>query len=186
MTGTSGVGQLGAAFDRYVTSLREAWTRTDVAKRADACRRAMEVLLAGDDPEWAAAVQRVASGERKVELYRDPDHGFIQMAHQYRPGHGSPPHGHGDRGWVVYGVQLGRVEIATYRPTGADPPLRVERAEVLAAGEARAYLPGEMHSTRMVAGEGAAGTAVVLRMLSEDLSKLDRLHYDWRDVADRT
>lgn len=183
--GRSAAEELGPAFDRYVTGLRDAWAGPDGAHRAEACRRAMEALLTSDDPAWAAAVERVASGERKVELYRDPDHGFIQMAHQYRPGHGSPPHGHGEGGWVVYGVQRGRVEIATYRPSGADPALRVDRAEVLAAGEARAYLPGQLHSTRMVTGEGAAGTAVVLRMLSEDLSKLERAHYEWRDVADR-
>lgn len=144
----------------------------------------MEELLASDDPGWAAAVERVAVGEPKVELYRDPDCGFVQMAHQYRPGHNSPPHGHGAAGWVVYGVQRGRVAIGTYEPTGTDPALRVARMEVLAGGDARAYLPGELHSTRMVAGEGEAGTAVVLRLLSEDLSTVERGRYEWQDVVD--
>lgn len=179
------VDRLGPAFSTYVDRLRSAWAVDDFPARGDACRRAMEALLASDDPAWAAAVDRVAGGEPKVELYRDPVLGFVQMAHQYRAGHGSPPHGHGDGGWVVYGVQRGEVEIATYRPSGGRPALAVDRSEVLRSGQARAYLPGELHSTRMVAGEGPAGTAVVLRLLSEDLSKLDRLRYEWQDVAAR-
>lgn len=180
----SAAQQLGPAFERYVGQLRQAWTRRAVPDRAESCRRAMEELLASDDPGWAAAVERVATGEQKVELYRDAECGFVQMAHPYRRGHNSPPHGHGAAGWVVYGVQRGRVAIGTYEPTGTDPALRAARVEVLARGEARAYLPGELHSTRMEAGEGQAGTAVVLRLLSEDLSRVERLHYEWQDVVD--
>lgn len=174
---------LGPTFAEYVTQLRFAWRLPAVAERAESCRLAMEQLFDSADPVWSAAMDRVAGEDRPAELYRDPDFGFIQMAHPYHPGHNSPPHGHGVDGWVVYGVQRGRVEIATYQAADSDPPLRTSRSELLGAGEARMYLPGELHSTRMVSGEGAEQTAVVLRLLSEDLSRLDRRRFGWQDVA---
>lgn len=104
------------------------------------------------------------------------------MAHPYPSGHASPPHGHGEGAWVVYGVQSGSVEICTYEQTGGEPQLKMSRSEVLHPGEARIYGPGELHSVRLVS-EGPAGAGVVLRLLSEDLSKLDRPRYAWQDVA---
>ena len=181
--GTLTLQTLGPAFGRYVELLQGAWSDRPISDRAEMCRQAMEGLFRAEDPSWQSAVEQVAAAEKPVELYGDPILGFIQMAHPYRAGHASAPHGHGAGGWVVYGVGRGRVEIATYEVGGGSPPLRVVRSEVLAAGEARVYLPGELHSTRMVEGEGPGDTAVVLRLLSEDLSKLDRIRYEWQDVA---
>lgn len=174
---------LGPVFRDYAARLREAWQSDRIPDRAEGCRRAMERLLGSADPACIEVMDRVAQSERPVELFRDPGLGVIQMAHPYRPGHNSPPHGHGAGGWVVYGVQRGRVEIATYDRTGGDPPLRLSRSEVLGPGQARVYLPGELHSTRMISGEGEPEAAVVLRFLSEDLSKLDRHRYGWQDVS---
>lgn len=177
-------GPLGAVFADYVRELRAAWAEEELPDRADRCRRAMERLLACREDVWVSAMDEVAAAERPVELFRDGGAGFIQMAHPYRAGHASSPHGHGPGAWVVYGVQRGRVEMATYEETGGEPPLRTVVSEVLEAGRACAYLPGEMHSTRAVTGvpDGVA-TAVVLRLLSEDLSRLKRPRYAWHDVA---
>ncbi len=181
--GTLTLETLGPAFGGYLELLQAAWSDSTIADRAEICRHAMEGLFRAEDPAWQSAVEQVAAAEKPVELYRDPTLGFIQMAHPYRSGHASAPHGHGAGGWVVYGVARGRVEIATYELGGGNPPLRVVRSEVLGPGEARVYLPGELHSTRMVEGEGPGRSAVVLRLLSEDLSKLDRRRYEWQDVA---
>jgi predicted metal-dependent enzyme (double-stranded beta helix superfamily) len=180
---TSTAERLGPAFADYVARLQAAWSTDDIPERAESCRQAMERLLGSEEPEWIAEMDRVAQAERPVELYRDASTGFIQMAHPYRPGHASPPHGHGAGAWVVYGLQRGEVEIATYRRTGGDPPLEISRSEVLGPGEARTFLPGELHSVRLVSEARAGGPGVVLRLLSEDLSKLDRPRYEWQDVV---
>jgi len=177
-------GALGEVFADYVRELRAAWAEEDIPERAYRCRRAMERLLASKEGAWVSAMDEVALAERPVELYRDGAAGFIQMAHPYRPGHATSPHGHGPGAWVVYGVQRGQVEMATYEETGDEPPLRTLASEVLEAGRACTYLPGEIHSTRAVTGvSGDAATAVVLRLLSEDLSRLRRPRYGWHDVA---
>jgi hypothetical protein len=177
-------GTLGTVFADYVGELRAAWAEEDIPERADRCRRAMEHLLASKEGAWISAMDEVAVAERPVELYRDGGAGFIQKAHPYRPGHATSPHGHGPGAWVVYGVQRGQVEMATYEETGGEPPLRTVASEVLEAGRACVYLPGDMHSTRAVTGASdGAVTAVVLRLLSEDLSRLKRPRYGWQDVA---
>lgn len=180
---TSTPEQFGSAFADYLERLQAAWGDDELSSRADRCRAAMKSLLAATDPAWLAAMDRVACSDRPVELYRDRDAGFVQMAHPYPSGHASPPHGHGDGAWVVYGVQRGEVEIATYEQTGAEPPLKMSLSELLHPGDARIYGPGELHSVRLVSEGPEGGPGVVLRLLSEDLSKLDRPHYGWQDVA---
>lgn len=178
----------GPRFAAYIDELRSAWETEEVTLRAQLCRKAMENLLLSTDETWLAFIDDLASKPDARELYRDPSFGFIQMAHSYSLDHATPPHGHGDGGWVVYGVQRGSVEIATYEPTG-DQSERVKLAEskCMTPGMAQAYLPGELHSTRTMTTEAdnSHGT-IVLRFLSEDLSKLKRSRYRWEDVVTST
>ena len=61
--------------------------------------------------DWLATLHRDAPGNR--ELYRDPMHGFVLLAHTEYEGLYRPPHDHG-RGWVIYAIQQGEIEMGTY------------------------------------------------------------------------
>lgn len=169
--------ELGLA--AYVDELRAAWAGPE-ADRPQRCAAAMGRLLAGaETAPWVGLVD--ASEEGRAELYSDPEFGFTQLAHRYGPDHKTPPHDHGP-GWVVYGVCRGRVTIATYEVasgTDDDAVLRVADAPVLEPGMAKPYLPGQIHSTEA----RAKGDSIVLRFLSQDLSRVPRHRYSWDQIG---
>jgi len=127
------------------------------------------------DESWIAGL--LADKPAGRELYRDADHGFIQMGHFHRAGHHNAPHDHGPC-WVVYGVYEGEVEIATYRRTddgsvAGKAFLEVAGSRLLKPGIAYEYLSGEIHSTRCL-----SDGAIVMRFLSADLEKVSRGRYN--------
>lgn len=133
------------------------------------CRRHLEELLqAPATEEWLAALHRDAPASR--ELFRDPTRGFVLLAHTERAGLHRPPHDHG-RAWVIYGVQHGEVEMGTYGRT-KDPTGKVRlvkrESTVLRPGEAKVFLPGDIHDTRCLSGQ-----ALLLRFTERDLTKED-------------
>lgn len=105
------------------------------------------------------------------ELYRDGTHGFVLLAHSEPTGLYRPPHDHG-RGWVIYALQRGEMKIGTYaRVEDGDGRVRlVRRGEsLLRAGEARVYLPGDIHDTRCL-----SGPSLLFRFTERDLKKEDQ------------
>jgi len=133
------------------------------------CRRHLEALLqASATEEWLAALHRDAPASR--ELLRDPERGFVLLAHTEHEGVHRAPHDHG-RAWVIYGVQHGEVEMGTYgRTTDPTGTVRLVKREatVLRPGEARVFLPGDIHDTRCLSGR-----ALLLRFTERDLKKED-------------
>lgn len=117
----------------------------------------------GGEP-WLAALQREAPASR--ELYRDPTHGFVLLAHTEPADLYRAPHDHG-RNWVIYALQRGAMEVGTYarveEPGGRARLVRRE-ASILRAGEARIYLPGDVHDTRCL-GE----PSLLFRFTARDL-----------------
>lgn len=112
------------------------------------------------------------------ELYRDPERGFILMGHIHKGGHHTAPHDHGPC-WVLYGVGRGEIEITTYRRTdGGQVPgkatLEEKERTRLTPGVVRAYLPGDIHSTRAI----DPVASLVFRFLSADLDRVERHRYD--------
>jgi hypothetical protein len=107
-----------------------------------------ELLKAPAAEEWLAALHR--DPPEYEELYRDPEHGFLLLAHAETAGRYRPPHDHG-RGWVIYAVQKGEMQIATYaRVQDPDETVRLVKREasLVGAGQARVFLPGDIHDTR--------------------------------------
>lgn len=117
----------------------------------EACRGHLEEL----------ARTTVPAIDGDVELHRDPDHGFLLLAHREPKDRYRAPHDHG-RGWVVYAVARGEVEMGTY--ARVDGHLVRRSVERLRAGDARVYLPGDVHDTRIVSDD-----VVMLRFTSCDL-----------------
>lgn len=165
------------SFDRYIAEVRSVWGDGKDPGLAFRVRALMEKMLASTGPEepWMAGLLRDAKPSR--ELYRDPDHGFIQMGHVHQQGHGNTPHDHGPC-WVIYGAYTGLTEITLYERTddGKEPgraTLEKKALHRLTPGVAQAYLPGDVHQTRAV-----EGPAAVFRFLSYDLEKIQRYRYN--------
>ena len=135
-----------------------------------ACRTHLEALVQAPTSEsWLAALHRDAPANR--ELYRDPTHGFVLLAHTETAGLYRPPHDHG-RGWVLYAMQQGEIEMGTYARTEApDGSVRLVKrgSGVMRPGQVQVYLPGDIHDTRCI-----AGPALLFRFTERDLKREDQ------------
>jgi hypothetical protein len=158
------------SLDSFASAIRSAWGPLDT-RLVLACRQRLEALMRADPAEpWLAAL--LAERPASRELYRDPAAGFMLLAHNENEGLYRPPHDHG-RAWVVYGVHSGALEIRTYAKI-VDPSGEVRlvlRDEALVeAGQARAYLPGDIHDTRCV-----TPSALLFRFTERDLRREDQV-----------
>lgn len=157
------------ALDSFTAALRSAWGPISTELVAT-CRQRLERLMRADPAEtWLAAL--LAERPAARELYRDPDSGFMLLGHNEQQGLYRPPHDHG-RAWVVYGVHSGALEIGTYARVGSDGDARLVLRDrsVVGPGEARAYLPGDIHDTKCV-----AGPALLFRFTERDLRREDQV-----------
>lgn len=160
---------LNDSLQRFIHETRSTWGPLSTALASGIRRHLGELAQAPADEDWLAALLRDHPETR--ELHRDPDHGFLLLAHAERQGHQRPPHDHG-RGWVVYAVLRGEMEMGTYAriedpATGAR--LVKRESYTLRPGDARVYLPGDIHDTRYLTGE-----VLVLRFTSCDLAVEER------------
>ncbi len=107
------------------------------------------------------------------ELYRDPDHGFVLLAHTEHAGLYRPPHDHG-RAWVIYAVQQGEIEMRTFARIETEGGVRLVRRDstIVSAGEVQVYLPGDIHDTRCL-----TDTALLFRFTERDLKREDRIEH---------
>ena len=165
------------SFERYIAEVRAVWGDGKDPELPFKVRALMEKMLKSTAPEepWMAEILR--DGKPSRELYRDPRHGFIQMGHVHKQGHGNTPHDHGPC-WVVYGAYSGLTEITLYERTddGSEPgraTVQKKALHRLSPGVAYAYVPGDIHSTHAV-----EGPATVFRFLSYDLEQIERHGYN--------
>jgi hypothetical protein len=132
-------------------------------------KRHIEVLLqALPDEEWLSGLYRDAPPSR--ELVRDPENGFVLLAHTEPLGLYRPPHDHG-RSWVIYAVVSGESEMGTYgRVEDPDGTIRLVKrnSTLVKPGQMQVYLPGDIHDTRCV-----SGPALLYRFTERDLKKED-------------
>lgn len=131
----------------------------------EASRQRVEALLQTPPSEqWLAQLHQAAPA--RAELYRDPKHGFVLLAHTEHAGLYRPPHDHG-RSWVIYGVQRGEVEMRSYAriDNGEGRKQLVRRdAVIVRPGQALVYLPGDIHDTRCL-----SDSALLFRFTERDL-----------------
>jgi hypothetical protein len=158
----------GTALDRFVAAVRGDWgpiTSELVAK----CRTHLDALTAAEPSEvWLASL--LAERPATRELHREPD-SFMLLAHAEQLGLYRPPHDHG-RAWVVYAVQSGALEIGNYVRVSDASGDRLVRREtmILRPGDARAYLPGDIHDTHCL-----TRNALVFRFTERDLRHEDQV-----------
>jgi hypothetical protein len=158
------------SLNAFTARIGAAWRPID-SELVDACRQELEALTRADPSEdWLRAL--LAERPASRELHRDPRHGFMLLAHNENEGLYRAPHDHG-RAWVVYAVQSGMLEIRTYAKVIAEngePYLVLRDTSLLRAGEARAYLPGDIHDTRCV-----TDSALLFRFTERDLRHEDQV-----------
>lgn len=156
------------SLNAFAEAVRSTWSPISTALVGE-CRAKLAALTRADPREqWLADLH--AERPASCELYRNPEHGFMLLAHTEAAGLYRPPHDHG-RAWVVYAVQSGTLEIGTYaKIMGADGVIRLVQRDLtlLRAREARAYLPGDIHDTRCL-----ADSALLFRFTERDLRRED-------------
>jgi len=158
------------ALDKFSAGIREDWASISTPVVAKCRQHVAELTLADPAEDWLTALHEERPAAR--ELLRDPAHGYMLLAHCEQQGLYRAPHDHG-RAWVVYGVQSGELEVATYaKVADAAGGVRLVRRDmhVLRPGEARAYLPGDIHDTRCL-----SDTALLFRFTERDLRHEDRV-----------
>jgi len=158
------------ALDKFKAGIREDWAPISTPVVAKCRQHVAELTLADPGEDWLAALHEERPAAR--ELLRDPAHGYMLLAHSEQQGLYRAPHDHG-RAWVVYGVQSGELEVATYaKVADAAGGVRLVRRDmhVLRPGEARAYLPGDIHDTRCL-----SDTALLFRFTERDLRHEDQV-----------
>ena len=154
--------------ERFVAGVRSNWGPVSTTL-VEQCRAYLDELTATPESEgWLAAL--LAEGPATRELHREPE-SFVLLAHTEQQGLYRPPHDHG-RAWVVYGVQSGELQIGTYVRIADPSGEKLVRREttILRPGEARAYLPGDIHDTRCLTGH-----ALVFRFTERDLKYEDQV-----------
>ena len=158
-----------SALETFIETTRSVWGPLTSALIAD-CRRGLEQLVkASPSEDWLAALHQDKPLSR--ELYRDPDHGFVLLAHTEPAGLYRPPHDHG-RAWVIYAVQDGESEMGTYArvaPRDGEARLVKRDSTLVRAGQVQVYLPGDIHDTRCL-----SGSALLFRFTERDLKIEDR------------
>lgn len=154
------------SLEAWSLAVRSSWGPLSTELVAD-CRRYLERLVTTPASEdWLSALRRDRPANH--ELYRDPECGFVLLAHTESEGLYRPPHNHG-RSWVMYAVQQGEVEMGTYaRVAGPDGHHRLVKrnSALMTAAQVQVYLPGDIHDTLCI-----AGPALLFRFTERDLRK---------------
>jgi hypothetical protein len=158
------------ALDTFIAGVRAAWGPL-TSERVAECRRQFELLLRASPLEdWLLALHRDKPASR--ELYRDPDHGFVLLAHTEHAPLYRAPHDHG-RGWVMYGVQSGEMEMCTYaRVLDPDDQVRLVQRDstTVHPGQVQVYLPSDIHDTQCL-----TASALQFRFTDRDLKVEDKV-----------
>lgn len=153
---------------KFIEGIRQIWGPL-TSEVVAGCRQQLEELVqAPSTEEWLAALHRDAPAYN--ELYRDPAHGFVLLAHTEHTGLYRPPHDHG-RGWVIYAIQQGEIEMGTYaRIEDPDGSVKLVKRDstLVRPGQVQVYLPGDIHDTRCI-----SGPALLFRFTERDLKKED-------------
>ena len=156
------------SLDTSIDGIKSVWGPLSTEVVAGCRTHAARLAAAPADEAWLAALRREGSASR--ELYRDPDRGFVLLAHTESAGLYRPPHDHG-RSWVIYAVQQGEVEMTTSgRFEDPDGRARLVKRDttLVTPGQVQVYLPGDIHDTRCI-----RGPALLFRLTERDLKQED-------------
>ncbi len=155
----------------FVQHTRSVFRPVDTDLVADVRAHLARLTRTTEEP-WLRDLHETLPATR--ELHREPEQGWLLLAHSEPSGLARPPHDHG-RAWVVYALQQGEMEISTYaRVISSSGAVRLVQRDttVLRPGDARVYLPGDIHDTRCL-----GGPSLLFRFTERDLSVEDRVEH---------
>ncbi|MFQ5902905.1 MAG: hypothetical protein ACE5JO_04370 [Candidatus Binatia bacterium] len=89
-----------SSLNRYITEVRSIWGDGKDPQLPYKVKGLLEKLLISTSPMEPWIAKLIKEGLPARELYRDNDHGFIQMGHVHGKGHSDFPHDHGPC-WVL-------------------------------------------------------------------------------------
>lgn len=160
------------ALERFTSAVTSDWGPISSRLVATCRQQLAELAMADPEEPWLAAL--LSDEPASAELVRDRATGVMLLAHTEQRGLYRPPHDHG-HAWVVYAVHSGELEIGTYvKVTDAKGRSKLVRRDMhmLRPGEARAYLPGDIHDTRCL-----SESALLLRFTERDLRHEDEVEH---------
>jgi hypothetical protein len=167
-------------FETSIERIKSVWGPLSTEVVAG-CRLHLEDLLKSSaTEEWLATLHREAPASK--ELYRDPAHGFVLLAHTEYAGLYRPPHDHG-RSWVIYALQQGEIEMGTFaRIENPDGSVKLVKRDstLVRPGQVQVYLPRDIHDTRCI-----TGPTLLFRFTERDLKKEDTEEHQVRRYAER-
>lgn len=150
------------ALDIFAGRVRDGWGPLSSELVANCAVHLSELICAPSSDHWLAKLRQELPESR--ELYRDPVHGFVLLAHTEAEERYRPPHDHGSS-WVIYGVLQGAMEMSTHARIDDGPERLVKRgATLVQPGQVQIYLPGDIHDTLCV-----SGPAIQFRFTARDL-----------------
>lgn len=158
-----------SSLSKFIADIQAIWgpLNSDLVLKSQAL---LEKLVdAPASEEWLQELQYEFEGLR--ELYRDPTHGFILLAHWEKKDLYRYPHDHGN-GWVIYSVLSGEMEMGAFaRVQNKDESFNIVLREKyrVQSGQSRVYLPGDIHDTRCISDK-----VLMLRLTSLDLKEEQR------------
>jgi len=158
-----------SSLNRCVARIQAIWGPLSSAVVAGCQQQLDELLKTPVTEPWLADLHQQALAQQ--EMHRDPENGFVLLAHTEPEGLYRPPHDHG-RSWVIYAVQHGEIEMGTYaKVQGSDGHVKlVKRGSTrVSAGQTQVYLPGDIHDTQCI-----SGPALLFRFTERDLKKEDQ------------
>ncbi|WP_333795594.1 hypothetical protein [Rheinheimera sp.] len=155
-----------SALEHFISQVKTAWSGLNTETVESVRQLLINLTRAAKDEPW---FKDMLSGKPAAkELYRDPEHGFILLAHTEEKGTYRQPHNHG-AGWVFYAVLSGEMAMRTYQQvttvTG-ETHLVSRGTDLMQAGQCRVFLPGDIHDTRCL-----SDAFVQLRLTSTDFQK---------------
>jgi hypothetical protein len=168
------------SLEKFVERVTPIWGALS-SELVASCRQHLEELIkAPATEEWLAKLHR--EGKAYDELYLDPTRGFVLLAHTEPMALYRPPHDHG-RGWVIYAIQEGEIEMGTYARTEASDgsvKLVKRNSTLVRPGQVQVYLPGDIHDTRCI-----SGPAMVFRFTDRDLKKEEKQEHQVTRYVER-
>lgn len=134
---------VSAAIAQFASDVTTILETRELEEVPDLVAKAIEPLLSDD--ELLAEVHRgcAPDGYCRHLLYADPKGRFTLLALVWRPGQGSPVHGH--TAWCSVGIWRGETTITTYRveePVPGSYTTEEDRSFVCGPGEICALQPG--------------------------------------------
>ncbi len=160
------------SLQRFTDAVSSTWGPLSSDLVESSRQHLARLLDAPTSEAWLAAL--LEGGPESTELYRDPTHDFLLLAHTEQSGLYRPPHDHG-RGWVIYAVLRGEMEMGTYRRVHdlrGNAHLVKRESFSLRPGDIRVFLPGDIHDTRCT-----AGPLTLFRFTSRDFKKEEVTRY---------